>query len=166
MGYRPIFLCSYETTFCETEKGGEGEREREEEGRREGKEGKGGGGGEGKEEERILLFKTTDSFWGKGGWILLKIIWETLMVFCGTSPCAKHCNGFWYSQWGPEELSFREKTRESFVQHYKMKRNKSSFEVEGGRVDMRQETMGRKMGGKRNQQDGENPVDSLRRLEL
>lgn len=62
MGYRPIFLCSYETTFCETEKVGEGEREREEEGRREGKEGKGGGGGEGKEEERILLFKTTDSF--------------------------------------------------------------------------------------------------------
>lgn len=62
MGYRPIFLCSYETIFCETEKGGEGERKREEEGRREGKEGKGGGGGEGKEEERILLFKTTDSF--------------------------------------------------------------------------------------------------------
>ena len=47
-----------------------------------------------------------------------------------------------------------------------MKRNKSSCEVEGGRVDMRQETMGRKMGGKRNQQDGENPVDSLRCLEL
>ena len=41
---------------------GEGERKREEEGRREGKDGKGGGGGEGKEEERILLFKTTDSF--------------------------------------------------------------------------------------------------------
>lgn len=60
MAYRPILLCSYETIFGETEKeGGEGEREREEEGRREGKEGK---GGEGKEDERILLFKTTDSF--------------------------------------------------------------------------------------------------------
>ena len=62
MAYRPILLCSYETIFGETEKeGGEGEREREE-GRREGKEGKGGGGGEGKEDERILLFKTTDYF--------------------------------------------------------------------------------------------------------
>ena len=47
MGYRPIFLCSYETIFCETEKGGEGERKREEEGRREGKEGKG------EEEEKV-----------------------------------------------------------------------------------------------------------------
>lgn len=63
MGYRPIFLCSYETIFGETEKeGGEGEREREEEVKREGKEGKWGRGGEGKEEERILLFKTTDYF--------------------------------------------------------------------------------------------------------
>lgn len=63
MAYRPILLCSYETIFGETEKeGGEGEREREEEGRREGKEGKGGGGEEGKEDERILLFRTTDSF--------------------------------------------------------------------------------------------------------